>query len=340
MARILCGNVLGAQSPANSHRLALRVDTAEASAVLSMLVHRAKGEPISDSTWRALYALAGYQRLKERELSMQRSFADSDFVSFVLSDSLGRSAAALRRTLTKWSKIDLQSAAQRAMAYLPANARIQATIYIVIKPKTNSFVWDVERNPAIFLYLDPDKTSAQLANVVAHELHHIGFASVRQASDSIRRTIPDSARVAADWIGAFGEGFAMLAAAGGASVHPHADSPLDDRVRWDRDLKHFNQDVGTLNAFFVDVLSHRLTSTDAIGKVAITYYGVQGPWYTVGWRMAVLVEQASGRAELIQCMNNPLRLLQQYNAVASRYNRTHRDTVARWSDEFVNALRR
>jgi hypothetical protein len=46
-----------------------------------------------------------------------------------------------------------------------------------------------------------------------------------------------------NWIGGFGEGFAMLAAAGGPDVHPHAVSASDERARWDKDVANFNDDL-------------------------------------------------------------------------------------------------
>lgn len=76
-----------------------------------------------------------------------------------------------------------------ARAHLPPEARIRATVHVVIKPRTNSFVFEVRTNPAIFLYLDPARTGPQFENTVAHELHHIGFASVQGRTDSIRSPI-------------------------------------------------------------------------------------------------------------------------------------------------------
>jgi hypothetical protein len=320
-------------------RVRLSLDTTEAGSVLVILARNNSRDPVTDADWRGLFATPGYIRLKARETAMGRTFTDDDFRSFVLSDTLSTRGKALRRALTDWAGADMTDAAQRALAYLPAEARIAATVYVMIKPRTNSFVWDVQTDPAIFLYLDPAVTQAQFANTVAHELHHIGLSSVAERADSAIAGLSSKAGMVAQWIGAFGEGFAMLAAAGGPEVHPHAVSADSDRTRWDHDVAQFNRDLGTLDQFFASILDGRLATADTIQTIAFTFYGVQGPWYTVGWKMAVTIERRFGRPELIRCMTDPYRLLERYNAAAADYNRTHPDTLATWSDPLLKALR-
>ncbi len=319
-------------------RVHIQVDTAEAVAVLRIMKVRRAGGQVPDEDWGRLFSTEGYERLQVREAAVKRPFSDSEFAAFVDSDTLGQRAASLQRALSAWEGADLQAAAQRALAYLPSDGRITATIYIVVKPKTNSFVWDVETRPAIFLYLDPDVTAPKFANTVAHELHHIGFASIRSRTDSMLASLPDSVRPAAEWMGAFGEGFAMLTAAGGPDVHPHADSPAADRARWDHDMANVNQDLRTLDSFFLDVIEGRLSTPDTLRAVASTFYGIQGPWYTVGWKMATVIEKRFGRPELIRCMTDPRRLLDRYDAAAADYNRTHADTLATWSPLLLTAM--
>lgn len=320
-------------------RVRLSLDTTEAGLILAILATRDSGGRVSDADWQRLFATSGFIRLKARETAMGRAFTDGDFRSFVLSDTLSTRRRALRRALTDWSGADMTDAAQRALAYLPAEARIAATVYVMIKPRSNSFVWDLQSDPAIFLYLDPAVTQAKFANTVAHELHHIGLSSVAGRVDSTITGLSSEAGIVAQWIGAFGEGFAMLAAAGGPDVHPHAVSADSDRVRWDHDVAQFNRDLGTLNQFFASILDGRLATADTVQTIAFTFYGVQGPWYTVGWKMAVTIERRFGRPELIRCMTDPHRLLERYNAAAADYNRTHPDTLATWSDPLLKALR-
>jgi hypothetical protein len=262
---------------------------------------------------------------------MQRAFTEEEFKEFVLSPELAARAGELRRTLAEWTKADLAKTAQGVLEYLPAEAVIRAKVYPVIKPRSNSFVFEMETDPAIFLYVDAAMTQAQFRNTVAHELHHIGFASVN--GPELPTDTPASVRDALGWMSAFGEGFAMLAAAGGLDVHPHAVSKPEDRARWDRDLANFNHDLRTLEKFFLDVIDRRFPSKEEERKKAFSFFGTQGPWYTVGYKMAVTIERHAGRAALIEAMRDPRKLLMVYNRAAIDSNRTNhgKDKLEVWS---------
>lgn len=331
--RVICGFllVLTAQSAALAV-VNVRLVTDEAEAVLAILTKKKAGEAITDADWQRVFQSEGYVRLKQRETSMQRSFEDTDFKTFVLSDQLSARLPALAETLARWRQADLTRAAGLALAYLPKDASIGAKIYPVIKPRENSFVFDVKNDPAIFLYLDPAVSREKFENTLAHELHHIGYGSTcprKDVSDEIGK-LPQSAQNLLTWIGAFGEGFAMLAAAGGPNVHPHAVSPAEDRARWDKDVANFNEDLAKVDSFFTEILEGKLNA-DQIREKGFSFFGVQGPWYTVGWRMSVLIEKTYGRARLIQCMCDQRLLLSTYNRAAVKYNRTARKPLALWS---------
>jgi hypothetical protein len=325
-----------AQQP-TSERLQLTLDASEAEAVLSILAKAQAHQRADSADWRRLFATEPYQRLKAREAAMRRAFSDADFQRFVLSDTLAGRATELRQTLDDWKRANLTRAAGRAFVYLPAEARIRAKVFPVIKPQTNSFVFELSTDAAIFLYLNPSETEAQFENTVAHELHHIGYASVSARFDSSIAGLSPAAHRAAEWMGAFGEGFAMLAAAGGPEVHPHAVSPPADRARWDRDVAGFGPDLLKVQQFLLDVANGRL-SEQARDSVAYGFFGVQGPWYTVGWKMAVTIERHLGRARLIACMLDPRQLVLSYNQAAGEERRAGGEQLPLWSDDLLGML--
>jgi hypothetical protein len=319
-------------------RVQLRLDASQAEAVLVILAKRRDGRAVVESDWRQLFATEPYERLKRREAEMKVPFTDEAFRSFLLSDDLAESQAELENRLREWCSLDLQASARRILAYLPDEARVRAAVYPVIKPKPNSFVYDVTGNAAIFLRLDTEQSVAVFENTVAHESHHIGFAGVARRLEVIGADLPGSVSIAIQCMGAFGEGFAMLAAAGDTDTHPHAVSPAEERARWDRDMLDFNRHLRELEEFFLDVIDERLRTEEEINRHGMSFFGIQGPWYTVGYRMSVLVERRYGRSELIECMTDPRRLLARYNTAATELNRKGIEELGVWSPRLLRMI--
>jgi hypothetical protein len=73
-------------------------------------------------------------------------------------------------------------------------------------------------------------------------------------------------------------------------------------------------------------------------KEGFSFFGIQGPWYTVGWRMVSLIEETYGRKRLIEVMCDQRLLLRTYNEAAAAYNRKAKEPLATWS-EAVLALK-
>lgn len=329
LPRLLCALValllVGAIAPAQG----LRFDAEAAEAVLALLEDQAQGRAIGEPGWDRLLAAPGYQRLKERETAMGRAFTDEEFRAFVAGPELIARRATLRATLARWQAADIASARARAAAYLPAGTPIRATVFPMIKPRPNSFVFDTRGDPAIFLFLDPEVTPGQFANTVAHELHHIGYAAA--CSDAARPGLSPESAALEQWAGAFGEGVAMLAAAGGPDAHPHVTSGPEDRARWDRDVANYQADFARLVTFFTAIREGRLTD-EARTREGMGFFGTQGPWYTVGWRMAQLVETEFGRAALVGSLCSRRDFLTLYNRAAQRRS------LPLWPQAIIEAL--
>ena len=344
LSLLICVPALSAPAT-NSSRTQLTLDSSEADQVLAILALRRENKPIAEAQWQKLFATEPYQRLKQREKKIGEqfhdptvAFSDDDFKKFVLSEDLLKRTSRLQETIEQWKKADMYQLAERDLQYLPPSAVIRAKVYPVIKPGINSFVWEASSNPAIFLYLDPDVGRLKFENTVAHELHHIGLASVESGYDRKIAVLPERARAAAGWMGAFGEGFAMLAAAGGPDVDPHAASSTVEHARWDHDMANFSTDLQSVNGFFLDTLNGKFSSRDAIDEKASTFFGSQGPWYTVGYKMAVMVEKRFGRPALIETMLDPRRLLVLYNQAGAEQNAAGKEHVPLWSDELLKQV--
>jgi Putative zinc dependent peptidase (DUF5700) len=292
----------------------VRIVTDEADAVLAILDARAEGRGLTDADWRRVFASEGYVRLKKREHAMGRAFEDDAFRTFVASPELLAKRAALRRALDRVKRADLDALAKRAFAYLPPSARIDATIYPVIKPATNSFVFE---HTAIFKYLDGDEPLANFEETVAHEMHHIGFGTA-------------CAHTGEKWLGAFGEGFAAYAAGGGLRGHPYANAEPDVRAAWASGVADFAGQFAQLERFFEDVAEGKLKGDD-VDKRAFEFYGLVGPWYTVGWKMAGVIEEELGRDALIDAFCDSSKLMATYNRAADAHEKRTGERLPHWS---------
>ena len=338
--RILAGVVLAALLKCSAFaqaplRVNLKLDASEAEAVLAILDKRAHHEDVAEADWHKVFATTPYRRLKERETSMRRSFTDEDFIKFVT--TLDERREELRRTLRQWQSADLSAVAQRPLRYLPAQASIRADVYPVIKPQSNSFVFEPATAPAIFLYLDPKESRAEFENIVAHEAHHIGLSSLNAAYEERIQSLPQDAREAARWMGGFGEGMAVLAAAGSTDVPPMADFPERDRVLWDLEGERFAANFDELNHFFLDTV-HGDLRNDAVAHEGGIFYGYRGPWYTVGYRMAVTIERELGRPALIATFADPREFVKRYNEAAARENARVGSHLPLFSAEILEAV--
>lgn len=328
---------IAAETPAFAQRVQLSLDSSEADAALVILDKEAKHVSPTADNWAELFTTPPYRALKEREASMNRAFTDDAFKDFLSSSDAAAKAQALSQTLRTWRQADLTALGKRMLAWLPGGARIHAKVYPEIKPATNSFVWGEGDSQAIFLYLNPALSRGQFENTVAHECHHIGLNSMNQKQQAMVKNLSEAQQKAVRWIGAFGEGEAMLAASGSPYVHPHAEDDAAARARWDADMARFNEDLAAVERFLLDILDGSVKDPSEIARRAQPFYGGQGAWYTVGYRMASLVEIRFGRRALTDSMLDPRNLLLLYNRAASERNR-HGGNLALWSPELLARL--
>ncbi|MBW8879500.1 MAG: hypothetical protein JF614_31590 [Acidobacteria bacterium] len=318
----------------------VRIVTDEADAALAILGERREAGRVKPASWDRLWKSQGFARLKKRQESFGVKDVEQGFRDFLTSDEPLARLADLRRSVADWKHLDVTAAARRAAAYLPPGFRLRATLYPVIKKTENSFVFELKTDPAIFFYVDPKKAPAQLENTLAHELHHVGLAGCPKPSGLDK--LPAAQQRAFDELGGFGEGLAVLAAAGGPDVHPHATSGPDAWLVWERDVADFNADVRRLEAFFREVLAGHLSEEEE-NKKLFTFINTgdvpQGAFYTVGWKMAAMIERAQGRDALLKTVCDPRTLLFAYNEVAAAHPRGDGAVLATWSPDLLAALR-
>jgi hypothetical protein len=316
----------------------LALDASEAQACLAILDEENAGRPVAEADWRRLFSSQPYQWLVAREATFGHRMDEAAFRAFLADPKTRAKARAWRETLDHMTAADMPALGRGVLAWLPPGARIAARVFPEIKPTSNSFVWTKpDAGPAIFLNVE-NQSRDQFENTVSHELHHIGLNSLDDRQTALQAGLSDRVKLAMKWMTAFGEGEAMLAAAGSTERHPHWEDDALIRARWDSDMAHFNADVGAVTALLNDILDGRLTTDDEIRRRAAPFWGVQGAWYTVGYEMAVLVDKRFGRAVLNDCLLDPRELLTRYNAVAREAN-AQGASLALWPDALIAQLK-
>jgi hypothetical protein len=309
----------------------VRIVTDEADAALAILDARASGGAVPRAAWDRLFAAEGYVNLKAREAGMRRPFTDSAFAEFLESDTLLARRAALHAAVDEYRRIDVAMAGARALRYLPDGATIRARLYLLVKPRTNSFVYPIPQGRGIFLYVDPAVPRAVAErDVVTHEMHHIGQAQSCPA-------MPDGAgprALARRYVGALGEGLAMLAAAGSPDEDPHALSTEAERARWRADFARWKNDLPRVDRFLLEVAEARLTGDSIVAAAAPFWGDAPGPWYTVGYAVSTTIERELGRDRLRRSLCDPAALLGAYNDAAARRG------LPRFSERLLRSLSR
>ena len=123
----------------------------------------------------------------------------------------------------------------------------------------------------------------------------------------------------------------MLAAAGSADTHPQEVSPDEERAQWDSDMAELEPNLRKVEAWIKGSIDGTLSDEERNATFR-SFYGDQGPWYTVGWAMASAIERSAGRQALLEAFCDPRLLIPTYNKAA------HELSLPLWSDEVIEIL--
>lgn len=77
-------------------------------------------------------------------------------------------------------------------------------------------------------------------------------------------------------------------------------------------MQNFEDDFRDVEAFLLDVADGKLSGQSML-DTGFRFFGIQGPWYTTGWKMAVTLEREFGQDAVVEAFWDPRKLLAVYN---------------------------
>ena len=178
----------------------------------------------------------------------------------------------------------VEQARGRAQTALPPQARLEATVYVLLDGRSPAYA--VEDQAAIVLDLLQVRDPAWAETTLAHELHHIGAASL------LPPPCPELGL--------------------GAALETLTDMALEGAATWYVDgwRGHPTQaDFALIEAFLQDALMGRLTEDELTARKAELVRGVRGPLYRVGNQMIAELAAARGDAWVKAHLGHPVGLL-------------------------------
>jgi len=320
--------------------VSLNLITDEVEILIEILKRKDNNKPINKEQWDELFNSIGFKMLARRETEMNEGIDKSEFKEFVMNKIASDKYNHYKKSLEKLKSMNSDEIIKITKDYLPKNTELDTDIIPVIKPQKNSFIHRINDKLVLFLYLEPDILKEKMENKLIHELHHIGLDYVYQNSDYSCLSKP--AQKVIEWTNAFGEGFAMLAAAKGLENHPNKFDK-DLKSKWDENMGNFNKDFHKIQNFLLAILEGHFADDQKLynrGFQLMTNNGGQGSWYTVGYQIAVIIEREAGREVLIECMKDLTKIYFQYNNLVEIYNKKRNEDLPKWNDKILTSLKR
>ncbi len=283
-------------------------------------------------------ALASFmQTAAAAHLAKTRSLTASDFVRYAGSSEMTTQLSRMQLSLREWHMSSAPRAEQRVSAYLPTEARLSFTVVVVLAPAFDTAEFDTNpEDPRVFVPFTPSMLRARVDTYLGEQVFLLASATQLQEWRASNRRASRRSCMSYESAAEFRRGIALLASAGGPGLHLCGTCPLEQRERWDENLRAFAPDLQSLNALLLATARGKVNAEtlhsqlEAIGPV---------PWQVVGYRMAVIVERYFGLRVLPSMFRDPRQLLSFYNRAAAAQNLTSSQTpLPLWSTELLRLL--
>ncbi len=210
---------------------------------------------------------------------------------------------------------------QEVLNRLPTGASIDSTAYFLAETHTDAYAF--KRDVVISFWPlklaggRPVCTGMPVENVLKHELHHIGLASVLPEPYSSDRTPSTPGELALALVGAVsGEGSATM------FFTPY-DAPMADPKRWEKTVQDLPMHYRDLENGLCDLIGGRLEVSEGMKTLPARFLGAyEGRHlpaiYILGVDMCRRIAAERGEEGLVELLRSPARFLQAYSEIAAR----------------------
>lgn len=284
--------------------VSVQVDFRGAAELLDFFQALNQGQPWDEATIRQMVAKPPYQMLIAHHSRMDAEVTPEALVMLLLAirdhKPLTTASERLRRIHTAYqlacdqipalqtrleqlkNSLPVEQAVAQAQAALPAQARIDATVYLLLDGRSSGYVL----GRCIIIDLLQISNAAEVEAMLAHELHHIGASSLLPAP------CPDPCLREAL------EALADLVQEGAATY-------WIDNQRFSPTKSDFDQ----VGRFLQDVLSRQLDADEIKVRRAELVQGAYGPLYRVGNEVIAVLTSTKGRDWVQARLGEPIELL-------------------------------
>ena len=289
----------------------VQLDTTAAMALLEFCQALNQGHPWDEAAIRRMVVSPPYQTLIAHHSRMDAGITTEALVELLLalrdgeqfasdSERLARIYTAYRSACRQVSTLQvrldrladpslIKRAAVRAQEALPPQARVEATVYFLPDGRSSGYVVDA----AIVLDLLQTSNASEVESTLAHELHHIGAASL------LPKPCPEpDLGIALEMLGEMvQEGAATYWVDGWRASPSRADFTL-------------------VEAFLQDALLGQLDAAEVTHRRAELVQGWRGPLYQVGNEMIAALAVARGDDWVQARLGDPVGLLRAWQEEA------------------------
>jgi len=305
----------------------VRFDAEGARRMLGLLARLAAGEDVPEAELQAVLDTPAYRLFfAHHNRFAGRSLAPAEFAAMLraiprgefhtANPQLERMWASFRTAPARLSALQalytgvvekdvVPEAASLARRWLPGDAALETTVFILLDGMSGGFVYQGQ----VAFDLLQMRNAEGFLKVLAHELHHIGVEGLWQGQFDAPH-LPPGRRLALEFLGLLlGEGSATCLISG-------APEEPEGVAQWQEHMAQIDHLFGRAEGLLRRAWAGEMDEAAFQAEVPSFLQGYMGEAYAVGYVMVERIQQALGDEAILACLREPRRTLALYNQAA------------------------